>query len=93
MNQFTTWRECTLCGLRYPRNTSGMSPCCDAQLMTVVDEVAHWPPKPMQQSVSRGTHDEHCESELTSHGYTPCRCAERVDSRPASPSAPHAHSD
>jgi len=23
-------------------------------------------------------HDTACESELTSHGYTPCRCAERV---------------
>jgi hypothetical protein len=22
-------------------------------------------------------HDAECESELTSHGYTPCRCAER----------------
>jgi hypothetical protein len=22
-------------------------------------------------------HDEQCESELTSHGYTPCRCVER----------------
>ena len=23
-------------------------------------------------------HDAQCESELTSHGYTPCRCAERA---------------
>jgi hypothetical protein len=23
-------------------------------------------------------HDAQCESELTSHGYTPCRCAERL---------------
>lgn len=25
----------------------------------------------------RGSHDAECESELTSHGYTPCRCDER----------------
>jgi hypothetical protein len=25
------------------------------------------------------THDEQCESELTSHGYTPCRCGERKE--------------
>jgi len=24
-------------------------------------------------------HDAACESELTSHGYTPCRCGERAD--------------
>jgi len=25
-------------------------------------------------------HDYHCESELTTHGYTPCRCEERMNS-------------
>lgn len=25
------------------------------------------------------THDLQCESELTPHGYTPCRCAERAN--------------
>ena len=25
----------------------------------------------------RRNHDDECESELTSHGQTPCRCAER----------------
>jgi hypothetical protein len=26
-------------------------------------------------------HDAMCESELTSHGYTPCRCEERMPNR------------
>lgn len=26
----------------------------------------------------RDGHDSQCESELTSHGYTPCRCQQRV---------------
>jgi hypothetical protein len=30
---------------------------------------------------SKSGHDADCESELTSHGYTPCRCAERVEDR------------
>lgn len=29
------------------------------------------------QPVPGGQHDAACESELTSHGYTPCQCAER----------------
>jgi hypothetical protein len=24
-------------------------------------------------------HDDDCEAELTSHGYTPCRCRERLE--------------
>jgi hypothetical protein len=27
-------------------------------------------------------HDNHCERELTSHGYTPCRCDERAGAEP-----------
>lgn len=35
-----------------------------------------------------GGHDSECETELTSHGYTPCRCDERRDSHGANVSAP-----
>ncbi len=28
--------------------------------------------------MNQGFHDRECESELTSHGYTPCRCDERA---------------
>ena len=35
--------------------------------------------------VLRMAHDEQCESELTSHGLTPCRCDER-----AAKTRPHA---
>jgi hypothetical protein len=27
--------------------------------------------------LAKSEHDGRCESEMTSHGYTPCRCAER----------------
>jgi hypothetical protein len=30
-------------------------------------------------ALDKVSHDSECESELTSHGYTPCRCAERED--------------
>ena len=31
-------------------------------------------------------HDAACESELTSHGYTPCRCHERAAETASQPS-------
>lgn len=45
--------------------------------------VAYWDGSAYAGEFCRGCidcdpHDEHCESELTSHGYTPCRCAERL---------------
>lgn len=30
----------------------------------------------------RGDHDGECESELTSHGYTECRCSQRRTNTP-----------
>ena len=33
------------------------------------------------ETLVSATHDKGCESELTSHGYTPCRCEERAMER------------
>jgi len=44
--------------------------------------VAYWDGSAYAGEMCRGCidcerHDSDCESELTSHGYTPCQCAER----------------
>jgi hypothetical protein len=44
--------------------------------------VAYWDGSAFAGEMCRGCvdceyHDKDCESELTSHGYTPCRCDER----------------
>ena len=45
--------------------------------------VAYWDGSAYAGEMCRGCidcerHDSECESELTSHGYTPCRCDERA---------------
>ena len=55
-----------------------VSPCCDSEVLIKGDHAfckacgAYGPIKMLKVE-----HDEHCERELTSHGYTPCRCEDR----------------
>jgi prepilin-type processing-associated H-X9-DG protein len=57
--------------------------------------VAYWDGSAYAGEMCRGCvdcerHDEQCEAELTSHGYTPCRCDERAG-RPVSVDAVDPH--
>ncbi len=39
------WKECARCLMKYPQETKGLSPCCEASLINVVD----WPLPPSPQ--------------------------------------------
>jgi hypothetical protein len=50
--------------------------------------VAYWDGSAYAGEMCRGCidcdhHDDQCETESTSHGYTPCRCGERASAPPA----------
>jgi prepilin-type processing-associated H-X9-DG protein len=50
--------------------------------------IAYWDGSAYAGEFCRGCidcerHDSQCETELTSHGYTPCRCAERSGEPPS----------